>query len=111
MFKTLRMTRTTGLATRFTFVVVWIGSLIAVAAAAAVLMHAQARQSLPTAPIISGADIGFRVESQRGDVPYGTLMIRVDGKWVEAAGCQRAFSSERGFSSSVPRRSACSRPR
>jgi hypothetical protein len=84
MLKTLRMTGTTGLATRFTFVVVWIGSLIAVATAAAVLMHAQARQSLPTAPIISGADIGFRVESQRGDVRYGTLMIRVDGKWIEA---------------------------
>jgi len=38
----------------------------------------------PQAPVvISGSDIGFRVEGRRGNVPIGRLVVRVDGQWVE----------------------------
>jgi hypothetical protein len=33
---------------------------------------------------MSGADVGFRVEGFRGDTPSGTIVIRVNGAWVEA---------------------------
>ena len=33
--------------------------------------------------VIVGPDLGFRVDSHRGDTPVGALVVRVDGKWVE----------------------------
>ena len=33
---------------------------------------------------LSGADIAFRVEARRGNVVEGRLLVRMDGKWVEA---------------------------
>lgn len=36
-----------------------------------------------TPTVVSGADIGFRIEGVRGDTPIGTLVIRVNGQWVE----------------------------
>jgi hypothetical protein len=40
----------------------------------------------PSVPpgVVSGADIGFRVERAEGNTAVGRLMIRVNGKWVEA---------------------------
>lgn len=35
-------------------------------------------------PIISGSDLGFLVETRRESAVVGRLMVRVDGKWVEA---------------------------
>lgn len=32
--------------------------------------------------IISGADLGFRVEGRKGSNITGTLMVRINGKWV-----------------------------
>jgi hypothetical protein len=33
--------------------------------------------------VLSGADLGFRVEgTARDGAPMGTLVVRVDGKWV-----------------------------
>ena len=34
--------------------------------------------------ILSGEDIGFRVDATRNGVPVGVLVVRVNGKWVEA---------------------------
>jgi len=43
----------------------------------------QAAQPVPVPPtILSGANIGFRVQSRNGETPVGTLVVRVDGKWV-----------------------------
>jgi hypothetical protein len=63
--------------------------------AAGRLIHAQAAQQ-PTPPppaqsqntpaspnILSGNDIGFRVDGYRGRNPVGTLVVRVNGQWVE----------------------------
>ena len=33
--------------------------------------------------VISGADIGFRVDRHKGSTPVGVLVVRVDGQWVE----------------------------
>ena len=34
--------------------------------------------------VISGGDVGFRVDSQRNGVPTGRLVVRVNGQWIEA---------------------------
>jgi hypothetical protein len=45
----------------------------------------QAVQTQKVPPtVLSGADIGFRVEGRKGDAPVGTLVVRVNGQWVEA---------------------------
>ena len=34
--------------------------------------------------VISGSDLGFRVESNRDNVPVGRLVVRINGRWVDA---------------------------
>ena len=47
-------------------------------------MHAQVWTNKFSEPrIISGADIGIRVEGERNGVLVGPLVVRVDGKWIE----------------------------
>jgi hypothetical protein len=63
--------------------IAWFASLVAVAGVTASITLAQSR---PTEPrIVSGADIGFRIEGTdpRTGNPTGTLVVRVDGEWVE----------------------------
>jgi hypothetical protein len=70
----------------------WMLSLVAVGTIASVLTSAQGRLQVPGQPplitegttILSGNDIGFRVERTQDGVPIGTLVVRVDGRWVEA---------------------------
>jgi hypothetical protein len=61
------------------WVLLWVVSLVTVAATTVVLMQAQPRELT----IVSGEDVGFRIEgkSPAGE-PFGTWMIRVNGKWV-----------------------------
>jgi hypothetical protein len=33
--------------------------------------------------ILSGAEMGFRVDGWEGDTPIGRWVVRTDGKWVE----------------------------
>jgi hypothetical protein len=67
--------------------------LLSLAGAVGAVTYAQAPQPAPMPPgMISGADIGFFVEDQKGAVAFGRLMVRVDGQWREAAG-----SNRRGF--------------
>jgi hypothetical protein len=50
-------------------------------------------QVKPEPRVISGSDLGFRVEGQRGDgTPTGQLVVRINGQWVEAG---FSFSAER----------------
>jgi hypothetical protein len=64
---------------RIGLVVIWVASLVAVAA----LARAQVRMTpLPSPVVLSGSDIGFRLEGRIGSTPAGTLVIRVNGKWV-----------------------------
>ena len=58
----------------------WLVSLLVVANAQ---VFEQPR-ILPEPRVLSGPDVGFRVEAQHGTLPIGKLVIRVDGKWIEA---------------------------
>lgn len=60
-------------------VAAWLFSLVAVAAIAQTRPPTPDRE--PT--VISGQDIGFRVDRYDGKRPVGEIVIRVDGQWVE----------------------------
>jgi hypothetical protein len=45
-------------------------------------LHAQTSSTPPV--VISGSDIGFRLEGREGDTPIGRLVVRINGQWVEA---------------------------
>ena len=77
------------------WIALWLASLAVVAGLTSALMRAQAPSQVPPpftsqAPpsnvrVLSGADIGFRVESTRNGRAVGTLVVRIDGQWVETA--------------------------
>ena len=59
--------------------VVVVAVLIAVGAWAS----AQVQEQPVDPPIVlSGSDVGFRITARQGNTPVGTLVVRVDGKWV-----------------------------
>jgi hypothetical protein len=46
--------------------------------------YAQAVLPSGQAPVVlSGSDIGFRVEGRRGNTPSGRFVVRINGQWVE----------------------------
>jgi len=76
---------------RFVVVALWVVSMFA----AGMWGHAQAPQP-PREPrpapsqvqplqktVISGADLGFRVDSRKGNTPLGRFVVRIEGQWVE----------------------------
>jgi hypothetical protein len=63
---------------RLIFACLWIISLVIVAS----LASAQVRRE--SAPVISGADLGFRPEGWQGKARTGTFVVRIDGEWVDA---------------------------
>ena len=63
---------------------VWVFVIVLIAFAAA-WSYAQSLQVTPVTPtVLSGADFGFRVEGNRAGTPIGTLVIKMNGQWVEA---------------------------
>jgi hypothetical protein len=66
------------LRSRITFVVLWVLSILIVG----VLASAQAQREAN--PVITGADLGFRPDGWKGKARTGTLVVRVNGEWVEA---------------------------
>jgi hypothetical protein len=60
---------------------IWLASLAATATITVAQVQLRAPSPAPT--ILSSSDIGFRIDSQAGGVPTGTLVIRIDGQWVE----------------------------
>jgi hypothetical protein len=55
-------------------------------------LHAQ---TTDTARIVSGSDIGFRIEGRRGNTPLGTFVIKINGQWVpvESAAAPKALTT------------------
>ena len=59
--------------------------VILVIVAATAWITAQVVAVKPVPPkVMTGTDVGFRVEGLRGSTPVGTLVVRVNGEWVEA---------------------------
>jgi len=58
----------------------WVVSLIVVAATASMLTSAQTPADKR---VISGTDLGFRIDSERGGIPTGRFVIRQNGTWIE----------------------------
>src|SRR5262245_39268800 len=76
------------------FRLVTVVAILALTFAAGRLSHAQGqgrspgadRSGILDAPIVlSGNDVGFRVERQKDNIPVGVLVVRLNGRWVEAA--------------------------
>lgn len=64
---------------RLALAAAWMLSLII----AGMLGSTQAQRSGGAPQVLSGSDVGFRVEGTKGDVRVGTLVVRIDGRWVE----------------------------
>ena len=73
--------------------ILWALSLVVVSALSS---SAQAQRgvrpgsNLPTESptVVSGSDIGFRIERTQDGIPVGRLVVRVDGRWVDTAASQ-----------------------
>jgi uncharacterized membrane protein len=68
---------------RIMLIVVWVLSLILVGALAHAQSSAQRGNTQPPI-IISGSDLGFRVARQQGNRVAGTLVVRINGEWLDA---------------------------
>jgi len=58
-------------------------------ALAVVLTHAQTvppRLPTPSQTILSGPDLGFRLDATRDGKAVGTWVVRINGQWVDTAG-------------------------
>jgi len=40
--------------------------------------------------VLAGPDVGFRIESYERGKPVGTLVVRLNGRWVEARSAMQA---------------------
>jgi hypothetical protein len=58
----------------------WLLSLLGVAAATTAAQRTFPPLREPD--VISGAEIGFRVDRYNGETPVGELVVRRNGKWV-----------------------------
>jgi hypothetical protein len=67
---------------RLVLALAWVASLVVVATLAS--GQAYSFDPLPAPMMLSGSDVGYRVEGWRGGVPAGRLMVRINGTWLEA---------------------------
>jgi len=40
-------------------------------------------QRMASPIVISGNDVGFRMEGRKGNTPVGRLVVRIDGQWMD----------------------------
>jgi hypothetical protein len=70
---------------RIGLVLVWALSIMATAAwAASTGAQAPPAGEAGAGTIIAGENLGFRLEGRRDGMPTGTLVVRINGTWVEA---------------------------
>lgn len=62
--------------------VLWIASLFVVAAIARAQVYQM--NPLPEPKVVFGPDFGIRIEGEQNGVPVGPLVVKINGKWVEA---------------------------
>ena len=71
------------LKTIFCLAITWMISLLVVASVVKAQVW-EIPQPLPEPRIVSGPDFGFRIEADLRGTPVGKLVVRVDGRWIEA---------------------------
>jgi hypothetical protein len=69
------------LGTRTIVAVVFVGGLLGGWASAQTF---QPTQRIDPPVVLTGSDLGFRVEARRGTTPVGRVVVRIDGQWREA---------------------------
>lgn len=70
--------------------IIWAFSLIAVGSiATSAQVGRSPRMMTETPQIISGTDIGFRIERTQNGIPIGTVVVRLDGRWVDTGSPMR----------------------
>ena len=67
---------------RLAMVLLWIASLIVVGSIATAQTSPSTRSD--PAPVIAGADFGFKPEGWQGRARTGKFVVRINGEWVEA---------------------------
>jgi len=67
----------------FGLALLWVLSLFAVASVAKAQVF-EVPRALPEPRVVAGPDFGFRVEGDQRGTPVGKLVVRIDGKWIEA---------------------------
>ena len=68
--------------------VVLLASLLSAVSGA---LLAQPQGPAPAEPgVLSGPDVGFRIDSYDRGKPVGTLVVRVNGRWVEPKSTMQA---------------------
>jgi hypothetical protein len=70
--------------------ILWALSLVVVSALSSSAQTQRAERpgsSLPTVSptVVSGSDVGFRIERTQDGIPVGKVVVRVDGRWVDTA--------------------------
>jgi hypothetical protein len=68
--------------TILTVAILWVLSLFVVVSI--VKAQAYAIRPLPEPTTVSGTDFGFRIEGDQNGTAVGTLVVRVNGKWIDA---------------------------
>ena len=70
---------------RIALALLWALSLVVTAAWTTTTRAQESPSPILPVPgrIIAGEDLGFRLEGQRDGVPAGTLVVRINGTWVE----------------------------
>jgi hypothetical protein len=63
--------------------------VVAMLLVAGIWVHAQRQGAgglldLRGPDILAGNDLGFRVESTKGGIAVGRLVVRIDGRWMDA---------------------------
>lgn len=60
----------------------WVASLLVVATIARAQSYPI--NPLPEAKVLFGPDFGIRIEGEQNGVPVGPLVVKINGRWVEA---------------------------
>ena len=81
---------TVRLARHWKLAVWWLLSLVVVGAASSSAQQTRPSQRgfnliTETPIVISGNDVGFRVERTQDGIPIGKIVVRVNGVWVDTA--------------------------
>jgi len=79
----------TGLARHWMLAILWALSLVVVGVMSSSAQPARGRPGVnlvtESPAVVSGNDIGFRLERTQNGIAVGRIVVRVDGRWVDTA--------------------------